>query len=171
MFLRSALLSFFLLTLAGCGLTPLNNLSHEGKTLEVIDVFVESIPEKQGVLLRQHLEANLTKGNRERNSRYILRVDYKSSERATVVSTKNTDSRNEVEGSAAFSLVDTTTGKTIFNGTSVLHNAYSVGQRTTFAAYSTHISQRDSQEKILSHLAEDIAHQIRVHLARSKSSS
>ncbi len=155
-----------MVVLSGCGLTPLNTLTHDGNALSKLDVFVAIIPTKPGVLLRQHLESSLTQGNRTQTARYLLRVDYKSTERATVVSTKNTDSRSEVESSAAFTLVDTKTGKTIFNGNSVLHNGYSIGQQTSFAAYSTHISQRDTEEKILSHLAEDISHQIRVFLAQ-----
>ncbi|USO01860.1 MAG: hypothetical protein H6849_02350 [Alphaproteobacteria bacterium] len=156
--------------MSGCSVTPLNNITFtEGGDLGHLDIYVGPIPEKQGVLLRQHLEMHFTQGKRDKNSRYHLLVIFQDSERGIGISSKNTDSRKEIEGRASFRLLDHKAGVTVCQGSALLHGAYSVSGHTTFSAYATHIAQRDTKEKILAPLAEDIAHQIRVHFSHERS--
>lgn len=146
-----------LLTLGGCGFRPLYGPQPEGSVTQGLETIrVGLIPERNGQLLRRHLEQRLGTGGAA--ARYDLRVGLAYGIDLQGFARDGTPSRVRITATANWFLFDTgSPARLVANGTTRAFDSYDIPENQFFAADAG----RDATERrLLNQLADDIVLQL-----------
>ena len=143
--------------LAGCGFHPLYAPGGSEQQAALAGIFVDIIPNRDGQLLRQALQARL-EGAGATPKRYELSVAYSDGVEAISILPNNFSTRTRVTGTATWSLKDTANPTVSLaqgsvrnlDGTDVFNNQFLYSQ----------FQLEDVQRRQANHLADQIAQQL-----------
>src|SRR3954463_16244560 len=111
--------------LAGCGFQPLMGRQQSPEVQEAMaQIRVDMISDRPGQVLRNYLLDDLTPRGTEGRERYRLLVGLSEPRREVALSRDNTASVVAYIATATFTLVDTSTRTTAFNGVSTSQSTY-----------------------------------------------
>lgn len=143
-----------LLTLQGCGFTPLYATPGASEGLSAIQV---EVPDgRVPFLLRQELDDDLAH-DRASRPKYRLKVEIDQSRDPLGLLTDNTAQRYQLTLKASFQLIDAETGQVVHRGAIVSNVAYDASD----APYAALAARQDVQNR----LAADAARRIQIDLA------
>lgn len=111
---RHSLALLALLALAGCGFRPL--YAPPGQNALTGDIFVDIIPNRNGQLLRQALQARIDGSDDRPDHQLVLSVAYGEGAQAVGIQHDNTSTRLVVSGNANWTL-RRLSGETLASGT------------------------------------------------------
>ena len=154
--------------LTACGFRPMyGSGGGEAPVLrqELASVFVETIPERSGQLLRNRLIEQLGFGNDPAAPRYTLNVQLSESTSSLGIREDATSSYGRLSISARYVLKDTTTGKAILTDTTRAFSGFTIVD----SEYAALTAQRDARQKLLQQLAELLARRVAVKLSAVES--
>ena len=155
---RRAILALPALALAGCGFRPMYGPRPEGATAGLETVRVGLISERNGQLLRRHLEQRLGRGSGP--ARYDLRVGLAYGIEVQGFARDGTPSRVRMTATANWFLYDTNVPpRLIAQGIDRTFDAYNVPENQFFASDTA----RDAAERrLMEQLANDVVQQLAV---------
>jgi LPS-assembly lipoprotein len=144
------------LCLSGCGFEPLY-ASHNGAESAVVNdtalVQIAPIPDRLGQDVRNHLLDSLNPRGEPGNPSHRLEVRLELSEEGVALRTDEATTRYNVRLIAYYRLVETMTGKVVFENRARGFVAYDV-VRSQFATLS---AQQDAESRAAQEVAEDIS--------------
>ena len=149
-----------LLTLTGCGFTPLyGGDAGQSASGRLDEVSISNIPERPGQMLRLSLETQMHVDGAPSTELYALNVNYTVSTSSIGVLQDSATTRNRVMASAAWSLVPIGhPGQPLTTGTATAQDAANIIDQQYFAL--------DQETDTLNqHLADTLAAQITTQLA------
>lgn len=151
---RAVCVAFVTLTLVGCGFRPLYAVgtTPDGMSTYFNQVFVEPIPGRQGVHLRNQLLDAMTPEGTPSNAAYQLNVQLKDQKEGLAIQENTQITRYNYTLNAKFELKDSVTGKVLDKGTSRAIAAYNVVD----SQFGTQSAERDAQERAAREVGEDI---------------
>lgn len=151
---RAVLVAAVALSLAGCGFRPLYAVgtTPEGMSTYFGQVFVEPIPGRQGVHLRNQLLDAMTPEGTPTNSAYRLVVDLKDLKEGLAIQENTQITRYNYTLNAKYELRDSVTNKVLDKGTCRAIAAYNVVD----SQFGTQTAERDAQERAAREVGEDI---------------
>ena len=151
---RAVLAAALALSLAGCGFRPLYAVgtTPEGMSTYFNQVFVEPIPGRQGVHLRNQLLDAMTPGGTPTNSAYRLAVELKDQKEGLAIQEDTQITRYNYTLIAKYELRDSVTNKVLDKGSSRAIAAYNVVD----SQFATQTAERDAQERAAREVGEDI---------------
>jgi len=151
---RAVLVAAVALSLAGCGFRPLYAVgtTPEGMSTYFNQVFVEPIPGRQGVHLRNQLLDALTPQGTPTSSAYRLGVVLKDQKEGLAIQENTQITRYNYTLIAKYELRDSVTNKVLDKGTSRAIAAYNVVD----SQFGTQTAERDAQERAAREVGEDI---------------
>ena len=137
----------------GCGFRPLYGKGSGSDVAALSTVYVETIPDRIGQKLRNHLQERLSPKGPARRTYFILKVTLTESRRNLAIRKDETATRANLVITANFELIDNRraqNGK--FTGIATSINSYNVLQ-SDFATLS---AQRDARDRALRTIADEI---------------
>lgn len=143
-----------LLTLQGCGFTPL--YATPGARAGLSAVQVEVPDGRVAFLLRQELDDDLARDKAAR-PKYRLKVDLDQTRDPLGLLSDNTAQRYQMTLKASYKLIDAETGQVVHSGAIVSNVAYDASD----APYAALAAREDVQNR----LASDAARRIQIELA------
>lgn len=148
------------LVLAGCGFRPLYGKHAEapGLAAEMARVAVAPIPDRTGQLLRNALEQRLERAGGGRDKVYTLQIEVEEESTSLGLSRDATVTRADVVLTAVFRLYRD--GKLLWSGDSTSAAAYNLLNQQ----YATVISERDSRDRAVTQVADDITRRLATFL-------
>lgn len=148
------------LMLAGCGFRPLYGSKSDapGLAAELASVEVAPIPERTGQLLRNALEQRMERAGGAYRKAYTLELEVDESTEALGLGRDATVTRANLVVTAAFQLRQN--GTVIWSGQSRSAAAYNVLTQQ----YATIASERDSRDRAVTQVADDITRRLAVFL-------
>lgn len=153
---RRALIA--LLALGGCGFRPMYGPRPEGATVGLETVRVGLITERNGQLLRRHLEQRLGRGNVP--ARYDLRVGLAYGIEVQGFERDGTPSRVRITATANWFLYDTNVPpRLIATGIDRAFDAYNVPENQFFASDT---AREAAERRLMEQLATDIVQRLAV---------
>ena len=155
---RRAILALPALALAGCGFRPMYGPRPDSTAAGLETVRVGLIAERNGQLLRRHLEQRLGRGSAP--ARYDLRVGLAYGIEVQGFARDGTPSRVRITATANWFLYDTNAPpRLVTQGTDRTFDAYNVPENQFFASDTA----RDAAERrLLEQLASDIVQRLAV---------
>ena len=143
------------LGLGGCGFHPLYATGNtpDGMPSYFSQVFVEPIPGRQGVHLRNQLMDALTPEGTPASAAYRLAVKLEDLKEGLAIQTNTQITRYNYHLTAKYELRDTVSGEVLDKGTARAIAAYNVAPDSQFA---TQTAERDAQERAAREVGEDI---------------
>lgn len=158
---------FCLILLQGCGFQPLYPVDrHQDRV-----VYIAPIKDREGQILRHHLQTLFTSHVRQDEAPYALTVNLGKSEEELGFRRDETSRRTRITLQAQYSLVEKKSKKTLVAQTISVLTGYSVGSKSSFASLPLIVSEKDAVERALSQLARDIHISISSYLASSDSAN
>ena len=142
------------MTLTACGFRPLyaTESTPAGISTYFNEIYVQDIPGRTGVVLRNQLMDAFTPGGTPKASAYRLEVTMKDQKEGLAIQ-ENTDiTRYNYTLTVNFTLRDAVTGQEMYKGISRAIAAYNVVN----SQFGTVIAQRDAEERAGREIGEDI---------------
>lgn len=160
---KQILLMGLIATLTACGFRPMygsGGAETPALRQELGAVFVETIPERSGQVLRNLLIGQLGFGDDPAAPRYTLHVQLHETINALGIRADATSSYGRLAISARYTLTDTTTGKPILTDTTRAFSGYTIVD----SEYAALTAQRDARQRVLRQLAETLSRRIAAKL-------
>lgn len=142
-----------LLGLMGCGFKPLYRQHHDDVIPELARIKIDTIPNRYGQKLRNHLMGLLTPYDTLPRPVYELKVSLKFETRDLAILKDTTTSRSEVTLWTTMTLRDLKTGKTIYGGTDTSSADYNVLMNSPYAA---NVSEEGAKDRLITEAAQMI---------------
>lgn len=149
-----------LILLGGCSFQPLLK-----DRPELSSIKIDSIPEREGQILKNHLLDMMTPEGSPQSSKYRLKVILEGTNRDTQYFKDATPGRTEVTLKANISLIDSKTGKEVFKKTTEANSSFAIDNSSDYANV---VYEENSKSKILRILAEQIKLQLASYFATQK---
>lgn len=142
------------LALGGCGFTPLyaTGTTPEGMSSYFGQVFVEPIPGRQGVHLRNQLMDALTPAGTPSAAAYRLTIKLEDLKEGLAIQENTQITRYNYALTAKYELRDSVSGEVLDHGTARAIAAYNVVD----SQFATQSAERDAQERAAREVGEDI---------------
>jgi LPS-assembly lipoprotein len=148
------------LVLSGCGFRPLHGRHSDapGVTAELAAVAVAPIADRTGQLLRNALEQRLERSGGGQAKLYTLTIELEESTVGIGLGRDATVTRANLMLNANFDLIRD--GKKVWSGTSQSVAAFNMLSQQ----YATIMSERDSRDRAVTQIADDITRRLAVFL-------
>jgi LPS-assembly lipoprotein len=142
------------LALSGCGFRPLyaTGTTPDGMSTYFEQVFVEPIPGRQGVHLRNQLLDALTPQGTPGNAAYRLGIKLDAVKEGLAIQENTQITRYNYALSAKYELRDAVSGEILDKGTARAVAAYNVVD----SQFGTQSAERDAQERAAREVGEDV---------------
>jgi LPS-assembly lipoprotein len=151
-----------LLQLTACGFQPLYASREKGSLPDALNqVFVASIPERSGQILRNHLIDRLYDRGTPEKPDYDLAIGLRAQEINLGVRLDATSARTRYDLDADYRLTRRSDGQTILSGTA----RSSVNYARFEAQYATLTAREDATERALREVGEQIVNRLALHFA------
>jgi LPS-assembly lipoprotein len=157
---RNTIFLFSLVSLAGCGFTPIYS-PRTGVLLEeqIQRIKIEPIEGRAGQHLLIFLEQALTPDGQVGSVKYILNVSLSISEQSLAIKKSAIATRANITYIGRYGLIEKATGKQLTAGNSRVVASYNVLSQ----AYATMVSKKDTQKRLAREMALDIGNKVRVY--------
>ena len=150
--------------LTGCGFTPVYRQDSSNSVRQNLDqIEVAQIGGHRGLQLRNRLNEKISSKGVVDVPRFRLSVVLESSTEAVLIQLDNTATRQNLRMKASFTLIDLSSGETVFKGNSVSVGSYNV-VNTEFATIS---AEDDAAERATREIGEEIFDLLVVHFNRN----
>jgi LPS-assembly lipoprotein len=160
---RRAVLLGACLTLGACTLRPmLHATGDQGVRGELEAISITGLDGRLGQLVRNALLDDLNPTGAEVPSRYILDVDLDRSAEALGIQLDNVITRFNLELTARFQLLDSSSGAVLYRSQVQRVASYNV----SFAPYATLAAEVDAERRIAREVGDNIGTLLAVHFAR-----
>lgn len=160
---RRAATAFLLLLLPACGFSPVYG-ARDKDGVPVIEalgaVEIDSIPDRHGQILRNHLIDRFYTNGRPSSPTTRLAITLKETEEEIGLRKDATASRRQIFVEGVYTLKNAS-GRTLFSG--VARSFVNVG--TFEAQYGTLAAQRDAYERALREVGEQIANRLSLYFS------
>ena len=142
------------LSLSACGFRPLYAVgtTPEGVGSYFTQVFVEPIPGRQGVHLRNQLMDQLTPDGTPTSAAYRLSIRLEDVKEGLAIQENTQITRYNYSLTAKYELRDSVSGEVLDHGTARAVAAYNVAD----SQFATQSAERDAQERAAREAGEDI---------------
>ena len=160
---QTAFFSILAVLLTACGFRPMygsTGATTSALRQDLSAVFVETIPERSGQVLRNLLIEQLGFGNDPTAPRYRLNVQLIETINALGIREDATSSYGRLTITARYTLTDTATGKPILTDTTRAFSGYTIVD----SEYAALTAERDARQKVLRQLSETLARRVAVKL-------
>ena len=153
--------SFFvaLFVLQGCGFQPLYGGSKQAASPEFTRIKVESIPDRIGQLLHNHLLSALNPKGRPLKPLYVLNTKLTEGSTSLAVRKGAFATRANLTVSANFILINALNGQSLYSGKSALTVSYNILDDQ----YATVASQADAEDRAIRQIGEQIKTRLAVY--------
>jgi LPS-assembly lipoprotein len=143
-----------LAALGGCGFKPLYAVgtTPEGVSSYFNQVYVEEIPGRQGVHLRNQLMDALTPAGTPGSAAYRLTIKLEDLKEGLAIKENTQITRYNYALTAKYELRDSVSGEVLDRGTARAIAAYNVAE----SQFATQSAERDAQERAAREVGEDI---------------
>lgn len=151
---RAAVLAAAALSLAGCGFRPLYAVgtTPDGMSSYFGQVYVDPIPGRQGVHLRNQLLDAMTPDGTPTNAAYNLNVQLSDTKEGLAIQENTQITRYNYTLTAKYELRDAVSNEVLDKGTARAIAAYNVVD----SQFGTQAAERDAQERAAREVGEDI---------------
>ena len=142
------------LSLGACGFKPLyaTGTTPDGMETYFSQVFVEPIPGRQGVHLRNQLMDALTPAGTPGSAAYRLTIKLEDLKEGLAIKENTQITRYNYALTAKYELRDSVSGEVLDRGTARAIAAYNVAE----SQFATQSAERDAQERAAREVGEDI---------------
>ena len=142
------------MSLGGCGFRPLYAVgtTPEGVSSYFTQVFVEPIPGRQGVHLRNQMMDALTPEGTPSAAAYRLSIKLEDVKEGLAIKENTQITRYNYSLTAKYELRDSVSGEVLDHGTARAIAAYNVA----ISQFATQSAERDAQERAAREVGEDI---------------
>ncbi len=142
------------LALSACGFRPLyaTGTTPEGMSQYFSQVYVESIPGRQGVHLRNQLMDALTPAGTPSSAAYRLTIKLEDLKEGLAIQENTQITRYNYSLTAKYELRDSVSGEILDKGTTRAIAAYNVVD----SQFATQSAERDAQDRAAREVGEDI---------------
>ena len=142
------------LSLGACGFRPLYGVgtTPEGVSTYFTQVYVETIPGRQGVHLRNQLMDELTPAGTPSGAAYRLAIKLEDIKEGLAIQENTQITRYNYTLIARYELRDAVSGEVLDHGTARAIAAYNVAN----SQFATQSAERDAQERAAREVGEDI---------------
>lgn len=155
---------FFVFLLQACGFQPLYPVDRD----QGYAVYISQIQDREGQLLRHHLQTLFSSHFKKDDAPYTLTVALEKSEEELGFRRDETSRRTRITLQAKYSLIEKASQKVLISQTVSVLTGYSVGSKSSFASLPLIVSEKDAIERALSQLARDIHISISSYLVSSQ---
>lgn len=151
---RAAVLAAAAISLAGCGFRPLYAVgtTPDGMSSYFGQVYVDPIPGRQGVHLRNQLLDAMTPDGTPTNAAYNLNVQLSDTKEGLAIQENTQITRYNYTLTAKYELRDAVSNEVLDKGTARAIAAYNVVD----SQFGTQSAERDAQERAAREVGEDI---------------
>lgn len=151
---RAAVLAAAAISLAGCGFRPLYAVgtTPDGMSSYFGQVYVDPIPGRQGVHLRNQLLDAMTPDGTPSNAAYNLNVQLTDTKEGLAIQENTQITRYNYTLTAKYELRDAVSNEVLDKGTARAIAAYNVVD----SQFGTQSAERDAQERAAREVGEDI---------------
>ncbi len=151
---RAAVLAAAAISLAGCGFRPLYAVgtTPDGMSSYFGQVYVDPIPGRQGVHLRNQLLDAMTPDGTPTNAAYNLNVQLSDTKEGLAIQENTQITRYNYTLTAKYELRDAVSNEVLDKGTARAIAAYNVVD----SQFGTQAAERDAQERAAREVGEDI---------------
>ena len=141
-------------SLSACGFRPLyaTGTTPDGMSSYFTQVFVEPIPGRQGVHLRNQMLDALTPGGTPSSAAYRLSIKLEDVKEGLAIQENTQITRYNYSMTAKYELRDSVSGEVLDHGTARAIAAYNVVD----SQFATQSAERDAQERAAREVGEDI---------------
>ena len=163
--------SFFAVLIVGplitaCGFTPVYQQNSRSQTRDYLSLIeIASISGKHGMQLSNWLEKKISPAESVQTPRYLLSIDLNSSTEAVLIQLDNTATRQNLKISAAFTLINISTGKAVYTGKAVSVGSYNVVE----SEFATIAAEDNAAKRAAREIGEEILDLLVVFFSRSGS--
>ena len=156
--------SFFvaLFVLQGCGFQPLYGGSKQAASPEFTRIKVESIPDRIGQLLHNHLLSALNPKGRPLKPLYVLNTKLTEGSTSLAVRKSAFATRANLTVSANFNLINALNGQSLYSGKSALTVSYNILD----SEFATLAAQKDARSRAVREISHGIRNQLGVYFSR-----
>ncbi len=153
--------SFFvaLFVLQGCGFQPLYGGSKQAASPEFTRIKVESIPDRIGQLLHNHLLSALNPKGRPLKPLYVLNTKLTEGSTSLAVRKSAFATRANLTVSANFILINALNGQSLYSGKSALTVSYNILD----SEFATLAAQKDARSRAVREISHGIRNQLGVY--------
>lgn len=152
----------FCVALTSCTFAPLYNEATEQKLSEV---FVATIPDREGQLLRNKLRFLMENHGDDCRAKYTLNIKLSTLDRALGINRSGTITRKNRIITATFDLVDREKQVPVYRSSAKVENPYVI-QQSQF--YSNPITEEHATQESLELLAQLIKAELAMHFSRNE---
>lgn len=145
-------LFIFSILLSGCGFQPLYPVDQKRD----IGVYVDPIQDREGQILRHHLQTLFSEKTKKSESPYVLTVSLTTHEEELGFRRDETSRRTRITLTAQYVLKNRETEEVLVQQEVSVLTGYSTGSKSSFASFPLIVSKSDSVKRGLSQLARDI---------------
>jgi LPS-assembly lipoprotein len=158
----AVLLSLAAAGLSGCGFRPVYGSAGAtgSAAAQLSQVHVDTIPERNGQMLRNALIERMNVNGIPAQPRYRLVIGLKEEELDLGIRRDATVTRGQIKMTASYQLVDAKTGTIADKGTARSISSYNVVE----SDFGTFVSRADAQARALQDLSEDITLRLALRL-------
>ena len=152
-----ALLVLMSVALAGCGFKPVysktDNAQNKSVRSALANTYIDIIPNRDGVLLRNHLIDQFYKNGAPTSPAYVLKVRSIQAKQSNLDLTENADAtRSQISLRTEFTLIDKASGKELTKQQVNAITSYNVLQ----SEFATRVSRQSSKDNAVKELARQI---------------
>jgi len=152
--------------ITACGFTPVYHQNSQSQTRDYLSLIeVASIGGKRGMQLRNWLKTRISPAGSEQAPRYLLSIDLNSSTEAVLIQLNNTATRQNLKISAAFTLMNISTGMPVYTGKAVSVGSYNVVE----SEFATIAAENNAAKRVAREIGEEILDLLVVFFSRSGS--
>lgn len=159
-----------LILTSGCGFKPLfSETQPASEALATIKIAV--IKDRVGQQLRNRLLDLINPAGQPLDPQYRLEVTLDETERELSFRKDLVARRKSMSLRATFQLREMRTNKIIYHKVAEVHNSFSLGTSSDFAAFASYAQERDSRARMIEVLARDIKLQVANFLLQQPSAN
>jgi LPS-assembly lipoprotein len=151
--------------LSGCGFRPVygSGSAVGGASAQLAQVHIDTIPERNGQVLRNALIERMNVSGIPTRPAYHLVIGLQEEELDLGIRRDATVTRGQIKMTATYQLVDSKTGAIAERGTARSVSSYNVVE----SDFGTFVSRGDAQARALQDLSDDIALRLALHFNKS----
>lgn len=163
MSIKNIVFAGFLLVLAACGFTPMYGSGSKDVVAGLDKVDIATIPDAEGVYLRNALVDRFYQNGYPANPSYRLVISkINEQERDLDITIESEATRKQVNLSTTLTLTDNAAGQVVLSRTLTALTSYNV----LGTQFTTRISEGDAREAALNDLARQIEMQVALYLKK-----
>ena len=164
-FLSAALLALSAVGVSGCGFRPVYGSASAttSAAARLAQVHVETIPERNGQILRNALIERMNVNGLPPRPAYRLVIGLKEDELDLGIRRDATVTRGQIKMTATYQLLEVATGAVADQGTARSVSSYNVVE----SDFGTFVSRADAQARALQDLSEDITLRLALRLDKN----